>query len=183
MHVACHSYFNKQQPLLSGISLAGDEIWSAADVLRERVNYRLAILSCCNSGEINDNPTNEALSLPGLAIATGCAGVVSSLWQIYDLSTTLLIIRFFDFLLDHNYPPQVALAHASTWLLRSQKSEFLEYVSQLRKNKIHDAVPVDLKDKLYKHYDFIEQLIHDTTRNDLRIKNIVTATAFYMSGV
>ena len=57
----------------------------------------------------------------------GAAGVVSTLWQVDDLATALLMARFYEQHLDKGLAPPTALKQAQAWLRTSTKAELIAY--------------------------------------------------------
>lgn len=56
---------------------------------------RLALLSACETGLPGTQLPDEVVSLPTRLLQAGVAGVAASLWSVADLSTTLLLVRFY----------------------------------------------------------------------------------------
>ncbi|HEY0020814.1 MAG TPA: CHAT domain-containing protein [Longimicrobium sp.] len=106
-HFACHARFDLSQPLRSALQLADGEI-SLGNVFELPLeNCRLATLSACETGLTDlGSSTDEFVGLPGAFLFAGAQCVVSSLWSVDDLSTALLMMRFYEMLSEHNagYP-------------------------------------------------------------------------------
>ncbi|MEM7064628.1 MAG: CHAT domain-containing protein, partial [Cyanobacteria bacterium P01_B01_bin.77] len=58
----------------------------------------------------------------------GAAGVVSSLWSVPELSTMLLLSRFYDLWRTENHNPPKALHDAQIWLRDSIGPELVPYL-------------------------------------------------------
>lgn len=65
--------------------LSGDEAWSLGDVFRQESQLRLTVLSCCDTGTVDNKIPDEAIEFPGGLVSAGSAGVISTLWPISDL--------------------------------------------------------------------------------------------------
>jgi CHAT domain-containing protein len=58
---------------------------------------RLVTLSACETGLIDfKNTSDEYIGLPSGFLLAGSSSVVSSLWNVDDLSTSLLMIKFYQ---------------------------------------------------------------------------------------
>jgi CHAT domain-containing protein/tetratricopeptide (TPR) repeat protein len=99
-HFSCHGSF-AADPLDSALYLAtGEQI-----TLRELVtgnttalaNIRLVVLSACQTA-ITDfqRVPDESIGLPGGFLQAGVPAVVGTLWSVNDLSTALLMFRFYE---------------------------------------------------------------------------------------
>ena len=77
---------------------------------------------------------DEAIGLPAGLTQAGVPAVVGMLWSVDDASTALLMVRFYEFLLQDRLPPPVALRHAELWLRDITNAELDAYLRQ------HEAV-------------------------------------------
>ena len=128
-HFACHGFADLATPLNSGLLMANDEKLSLRDLLDLKLqNLRLAILSACETGIPGTKLPDEVISLPTGLLQAGAAGVVSSLWSVADLSTMLLISRFYDLWRTEKLAPSVALHQAQKWLRDSDRSALSIYL-------------------------------------------------------
>ena len=58
---------------------------------------RLVTLSACETGLIDfNNTSDEYIGLPSGFLLAGSPSVVSSLWKVNDLSTSFLMIKFYE---------------------------------------------------------------------------------------
>lgn len=124
LHFSCHGTSSFEQPLDSGLLMANDELLTLKDLLSLRLkDMRLAILSACDTGVSGVDLPDEVVSLPTGLLQAGAAGVIASLWSVSDLSTMILISRFYWLWRDHNIPPAQALTQAQQWLRDAAASE------------------------------------------------------------
>lgn len=126
IHFATHSYFNWKKPLKSGIQFA-DSILTLKELFEDGYNMdhiRLVSMASCQSG-INDidRLPDEAISLPAAFLQAGAQGVVSTLWSVSDISTSLLMRKFYDNHLQKQMPPVRALRTAQMWLANATNKE------------------------------------------------------------
>ena len=152
LHLACHGLFDPRHPLDARLVLGGGEGLTVRDLLdgqplaeAGRPAARLAVLSACESAAIEpERLPDESIGLPSVFLQAGVPGVVGSLWQVDDLSTSLLMVRFYGWYLrgdpavgEGPVPPARALRRAQLWLRDATKEELLEMLEGLR----HEARP------------------------------------------
>ena len=84
-------------------------------------------LSACETGitDISQSP-DEFLGLPAGFLQAGAPGVVSTLWAVNDLSTMLLMERFYQHHPQDDIPAAVALRQAQLWLREVTAGELYE---------------------------------------------------------
>lgn len=157
VHLACHGAFGwGADPLESALYLAGDEPLTLADVIGrlELPSTRLVTLSACESGviEATESP-DEFFGLTAGFMQAGAAGVLSTLWKVDDLSTGLLVERFYRNHLEGGAEPAAALAEAQQWLrgvTRERVSRQLR--EQGRRDESRDVLVLGRKEeKPYTH--------------------------------
>lgn len=135
VHFACHAIFDLMNPLESGLALAGGNRLTFRDLVTERplARTRLVVLSACETAVTDvDQAPEEATGLSLGFIEAGAAAVVSTLWEVNDLSTMLLIERFYEHFLDGRSPAQ-ALREAQMWLRDVTASVLSAHFSDVRK--------------------------------------------------
>ncbi len=160
LHYSGHGEYNWDDPERSGLRLrpptADDDgpvlmpegqaegVLSLADI-REQLRLektRLVSLSACETGLTNIEPgqADEYVGLPAGFLLAGAPAVVASLWRVDDLSTTLLMERFYRLYL-HGDPAEGdprplpiagALAEAQRWLRALGKAEAIAEVCRLQ---------------------------------------------------
>jgi len=132
-HFATHGGFDWSDPRGSGLLIGADrQILRVADLLEARRRLgapRLVVLSACDTG-LSDTVQNadEFTGLPTGFLFAGAAGVVASLWPVNDLSTTLLMSRFYDLHLSGRQRPAQALRGAELWLKTASASDLRAYI-------------------------------------------------------
>jgi CHAT domain-containing protein len=110
VHFACHAEYDARKPLDSAIWLAGDPLpggddprpalLTAAEFVALRVPAQLVVLSACQTGLSDIAEGDEMTGLPRSLLAAGAASLVASLWAVDDISTILLMTRFYRNLLN-----------------------------------------------------------------------------------
>ena len=105
LHLATHGYFNKNNPLLSGVELepdgAEDGRLEVHEILRLRLNARLVTLSACETalggGYFSDVPVGDDLvGLTRAFLHAGSTSVMATLWEVSDRSTLRLMRGFYQ---------------------------------------------------------------------------------------
>ena len=156
-HFSCHGYFNYEKPLKSALILAKARQSAPAELNPERYlrlsdnevldldncltldavfalkleQCRLVTLSACETGVIDyTNISDEYIGLPSGFLVAGSPAVVSSLWTVNDLSTALLMIKFYDNL-RNQMSLAVALNQAQLWLRDATKEELQQWIEKL----------------------------------------------------
>jgi CHAT domain-containing protein/tetratricopeptide (TPR) repeat protein len=140
VHLACHGRFDPAEPLRSELLLAGDgqaDPLSLREIIAERpfAEARLVVASACQTAitDFNRLP-DEAIGLPAGFLEAGTPGMVGTLWQVADLSTALMMARFYQYHLrgdpEHGEGPMGparALRLAQRWLARVTAEELTVY--------------------------------------------------------
>ncbi|WP_425395025.1 CHAT domain-containing protein [Aeoliella sp.] len=97
-HYGGQCQFNKESPL---DSLFGQEQRSNTLTLRDAFvslrlpGTRLAFLAACQTGLVNSDELDDHVGFPQAFLRAGARCVISSLWKVHDLATTLLVDRFY----------------------------------------------------------------------------------------
>jgi CHAT domain-containing protein len=108
LHLATHGYFNKFNPLLSGLELEADGREDGRlevhEILGLRLNARLVVLSACDTalggGYFAEVPAgDDIVGLTRAFLFAGSPSVVASLWAVNDRSTMRLMSGFYSRLL------------------------------------------------------------------------------------
>jgi CHAT domain-containing protein len=119
-HFSCHGEFKPNNPFESALLLANKEPLTLGEIFELRLNQcRLVTLSACETGLIDINSiSDEYIGLPSGFLFAGSPSVVSSLWTVNDLSTSFLMIKFYEILfsVNLNISVAVALKEAQDWL-------------------------------------------------------------------
>jgi len=133
-HFSCHGRFNRDNPIESALFLANKEPLTLGEIFE--LNFkksRLVVLSACETGLIDLNSiSDEYIGLPSGFLFAGSPSVVSSLWTVNDLSTSFLMIKFYEILFDENQQVSVpvALKQAQYWLQDLTIDKLDEFLQQ-----------------------------------------------------
>jgi CHAT domain-containing protein len=137
LHCACHGTANLTAPLDSGLVMF-DRLLTLRDIFALKLNQqdsggiRLAILSACETGLSGTETIDEVISLPTGLLQAGVAGIAASLWSVADLSTMMLLTRFYDLWRKEDQEPTLALRQAQQWVrdtTSQQKAKYFEKTS------------------------------------------------------
>ncbi|OUL19007.1 CHAT domain-containing protein, partial [Nostoc sp. 106C] len=174
-HFSCHGYFNLINPGKSALILANaliadtlpqqnterylnlragethdlDKYLTLDKIFSLKLEKcRLVTLSACETGLIDfQNTSDEYIGLPSGFLLAGSPSVVSSLWKVDDLSTSFLMIQFYENLVKLDNPEAgdvaIALKEAQIWLrnltiegldrfLEKHKPQIEKVLAQLR---------------------------------------------------
>jgi CHAT domain-containing protein/tetratricopeptide (TPR) repeat protein len=105
LHFATHGFFNKHNPLLSGIELeaddANDGLLHVHEVLDLHLAADLVALSACDtalgSGHFAEVPAgDEFVGMTRAFLAAGSESVMATLWEVDDRSSVQLMKRFYE---------------------------------------------------------------------------------------
>jgi CHAT domain-containing protein len=127
LHLSCHGTTDWSNPLDSGLLLANDELLTVRQLMeRKLAGGRLGSLSACETGMVGANIPDEMVMLPTALLQAGFAGILASLWSIPELSTALLMDRFYAQWATDGVEPGAALRNAQRWLRDVTASELAE---------------------------------------------------------
>jgi len=127
-HFATHGRWGGDAPLRSHLGLANGERMTLVRILELKVHARLVILSACDSGLAGRRMPDEVVSFPAGLLRAGVGGVVSSMWPVQDLSTALIITRFYQEWLAQDDDPAGALAKAQWWMSQTTNHELAQWI-------------------------------------------------------
>jgi len=174
-HFSCHGYFNFNQPLLSALLLADSELpppppeenptrylplrngkildltkcLTLADIFAlDFRECRLVVLSACETGISDFNSiSDEYISLPSGFLVAGSSSVVPTLWAVNDLSTSFLMIKFYQ-LLKAGLSVSLALNTAQLWLRDATKEDLQVWTKQLPLHRVEKTTLYDMLKKI-----------------------------------
>jgi CHAT domain-containing protein/tetratricopeptide (TPR) repeat protein len=104
VHLATHGFFNRFNPLFSGLELGADASddgrLEVFEILGLDLGASLVTLSACqtalSAGELSDAPVGEEfVGLTRAFLSAGAGTVMASLWDISDASTPALMQAFY----------------------------------------------------------------------------------------
>ncbi len=122
LHLATHSYFNKLNPMLSGLQLEADNdndgLLEVHEILELKLKSDLITLSACKtglgSGYFSAIPAgDDFIGMTRAFLQVGSASVLATLWEVEDRSTVDLMKSFYGHLDTNNSGQNKADALAS----------------------------------------------------------------------
>jgi CHAT domain-containing protein len=135
LHFSCHGSYNWNDPLQSGLHLVGGRTLSLADLQNGIVDMssaRLVTLSACETGitDIVKGSADEFVGLPAGFMLAGVPCVVSSLWSVPDISTAILMERFYSNHIVKGMDIPHALQDAQLWVRNLTAKQVADYVEK-----------------------------------------------------
>jgi CHAT domain-containing protein len=124
IHLATHSFADIENPESSGLIFGFDTIQNQIDILRNyeirnlNLNCNLLVLSGCNTG-IGEIISGEGvLSIARNFYIAGSSTIITSLWNVSDISTCEIMTYFYQFLND---------GYSASESLKMAKLEYLKF--------------------------------------------------------
>jgi CHAT domain-containing protein len=90
-------------------------------------NARAAVLSACETGMVELESGDEYIGLASGFMYAGSPTVISSLWSVDDLSTSLLMNRWYENVLTNKMGKAAALKEAQQWVRDLTGAKLIEY--------------------------------------------------------
>jgi len=135
LHLACHG---ASTPFTANgqLYLAGDSVLTIDDLINGQLEgCRLAVASACQSGHYATiGGADEFTGLPAGFLLAGAACAIVTLWQVNDLVTAILMVRFYELLLGLEGgsgpagSPVAALRKARTWLRQLTAKQLDDFI-------------------------------------------------------
>lgn len=131
LHFSTHGKANLESPLENSILLSDGSITLKDIMGLPLYKTRLVLLAACETGLFGTDAPNEMISFPTGLIQAGAAGVISTLWSVSDISTAMLMIRFYDTWKNEYLDPSNALRQAQIWLRDTTNLEKQSYFQEI----------------------------------------------------
>jgi CHAT domain-containing protein len=94
LHLATHAVFRRDNPLFSALQLSSEDWLRVMDLYTLRLNGALVTLSGCETGR-HRLRGGDLLGLSRGFFCAGASALVVSLWPVGDVSTAMLMERFY----------------------------------------------------------------------------------------
>ena len=137
VHFSCHGFVRFSNPMKSGLIMAeentgledaNDSILSLQDFFDLKLEgLRLAILSACETGIPEPRLSDEAMGMSVGLLRAGAAGVIASLWPVPEVSTMILLSRFYMLWKGQDLSPCEALNAAQKWIRDADATTIIEH--------------------------------------------------------
>ena len=116
IHLACHGYFRGDDPLFSHVILSDAEGNGTPcflpDIFNLKLKTALVTLSACETGLSQFTTGDELIGMSRAFFYAGTSSLLSSLWTVNDKSTSLLMDRFYNSLVNEGNSKVMALKSA-----------------------------------------------------------------------
>uniref|UniRef100_A0AAU2VDV6 CHAT domain-containing protein n=1 Tax=Streptomyces sp. NBC_00003 TaxID=2903608 RepID=A0AAU2VDV6_9ACTN len=123
-HFACHAHVQAGHPLDGGLSLADGERLTVRDMFAmPTITARLAVLSACDSGRVDENLPEEVVGLATGFLQAGFGAVISSLWPVDDAPAAAQMALTYQYWLGEGKTLPAAVGSAMAWLRDSTNEE------------------------------------------------------------
>ncbi len=116
--------------LAEGDSLTAREIFKTLKVPRAYA----VVLSACETGMIRLDQSDEYVGLPAAFLYAGAPAVVSSLWEVDDLATALLLYRWYKHVIEEKMGRATALKRAQLEVRDLTVAQLLLWLHELENN-------------------------------------------------
>jgi CHAT domain-containing protein len=144
IHLATHGNLIDIVPSLSCILLANGDHLAAEHLTRERaLAADLVVLSACQTGAAPVSRGNDTLSLARALLTAGARTVIVTLWQVDDVSTALLMWRFYENCAA-GVPVAAALGQAQVWLRDLRVDEARQVTAAWLAKPLNPAVQMQI---------------------------------------
>jgi len=132
IHFATHGLVNYESPIFSGFACYPGEtektsIYFANEIEMQDLVVDLVVLSSCESGIGQSNPTEGLLALNRSFIYSGAKNVVYSLWKVNDTYTKDLMINFYKSIIENKNPYSTALREAKLRMIANPETALPRY--------------------------------------------------------
>ncbi|WP_331728466.1 CHAT domain-containing protein [Streptomyces sp. NBC_00158] len=138
LHFTAHGVFDRDEPMRSGIELVDGRL-TAADLLGVSLDVDLVTLGACDSGIGADRPGDDLIGLTWALLYAGAPTALVSLWRVDELSTSLLLTRFYTELRNGASKAQ-ALRTAQLWLRARTFADVLALAAAARRRFAGDPL-------------------------------------------
>jgi CHAT domain-containing protein len=142
LHFACHGVYDWTDVRKSGLVLAGNRRFTLGQVRTQLriASTRLVVLSACETGitEFVVSP-DEYIGLATGFVQAGAPAVISTLWAVNDLSTMLLMQRFYNLHVKCQMRIADALRESQIWLRDVTSSELAQHFIEAEKTALEFA--------------------------------------------
>lgn len=132
VHFSCHGYANLFEPITSGLLLANNGLLTIKHLLDLKLDgIRIVTLSACETAIPGIELPDEIVNLPSALMQSGTAGIISSLWPVSQVSTMLIMIRFYDNWEMHKDDLAKQLRDTQIWVKDSTSKEKIDYFCKI----------------------------------------------------
>jgi CHAT domain-containing protein len=147
-HFSGHGSYDEYRPENSAIGLTDQNLTAKTIATLNLAAYELINLAACETGITGkETIATEYVGLASACLKARARNVLSTLWQVDELSSAWLVVRFYQASLA-GAPAAEALSIAQTWLRTITWAELATWLEQL----IQASPQMDYIDRLTAHY-------------------------------
>jgi CHAT domain-containing protein/Tfp pilus assembly protein PilF len=153
-HFTGHAYHNTKQPSQSALILKNQQPLTSQEIAKfDLKSYYLVCLSACETGITGkEELIDEFVGLSSSFLAAGAVYALSTLWIVDEISSALMMIRFYQILNEqrcqNKLHPALALKEAQKWLRTITYSELSNWYLELSEvTKDNSGCSQDLRDE------------------------------------
>lgn len=121
IHFSCHGSFDPKYPLMSCLTLTGNDILTADTILQTRISASLVVLSACQTGQSKIQAGDDLQGLTQAFLLAGTRTVISTLWSIEDQATTGFMVDYYGRLQEKGMNFVKALQQTQVSMIQSGK--------------------------------------------------------------
>ncbi len=134
VHFSCHGSYDWNDPPQSGLALADGRL-TLRDLQQDAVDLsaaRLVTLSACETGmsDVIHGSAEEYVGISAGFLLAGVPCIVASLWAVPELSTAMLMERFYQSHLSRGMSFAAALREAQAWVRELRIGEVVAYIER-----------------------------------------------------
>jgi tetratricopeptide (TPR) repeat protein len=130
-HFSGHAYHDANQPSDSYLTLDDGQKFVCTDFQQVNLsNYDLISLSACETGITRSMIEQDYVGLVSACLSRGTSYVLSTLWPIADLPSSLFMLFFYNQIQQGTAPP-IALRQTAQWLRLLTPADIAEYYGDL----------------------------------------------------
>lgn len=161
IHFACHGVYDQANPELSYLMCA-DGVLTLEDLQRGVVDLsttRLVSLSACETALVDVflGSSEEYIGLPAGFLLAGVPCIIGSLWPVDDLSSALLMERFYTNHIQRGMEIADALGEAQLWVRELSIGDVADYAAACFREAPERYRPIYLK--------YVHHYQHRATQN------------------
>jgi CHAT domain-containing protein len=194
LHFSCHGKFNARSPLESALFLADPEgnLGASANLTLAEIfekldlqQCRVVTLSACESGVVDPTViSDEYIGIPSGFLFAGSLSVVSTLWTVDPLATTLFMTKFYRYLKRNSQIDElnvtIAANKAQTWLRNLSSKKLARTTDNQKFQQLLKEVFPNQKRDYMKFQDLLEAAVK---RQPYPFANPYYWTAFITTGI
>ena len=141
---ACHGQYDPDDPTKSSLLFGSQDGMPFAEIFSELdlPEYRCVALGACESGLGRTIVTAEYIGLPVAFFASGVRYVIGGLWQVNQLTATILLSQFYQILYTGTQSVSGALNEAQRFVMGMSQEQVVNWIKTNLPNRVSSLVPI-----------------------------------------